>query len=153
MNRSPKRDVAVGIFVLAGLVSLLVLSFDVGGQVLGESYGLNLTAHFDELGGLKSRSVVTISGVKVGQVGKIALDDDYRAAVQLDLEAGLKLPVDTSASIVTAGLLGDRYVILQPGAEEQFLKSGDTIGITESAVLLERLIGKLVHDTDLGGSK
>lgn len=147
MKRSPKRDLAVGLFVLAGIGALLFLSFDVGGQVFGRTYGLNLTAHFDELGGLKPRSEVTISGVKVGQVGNISLDENYRAAVELDLDRGLKLPVDTSASIVTAGLLGDRYVLLQLGAEDALLKSGDTIGFTESAILLERLVGKLVHGT------
>ena len=150
MKASPKRDLAVGLFVLAGIGALLFLSFDVGGQVFDYTYGLSLTAHFDELGGLKPRSEVTISGVKVGQVHSIALDEDYRAAVELDLERGLKLPVDTSASIVTSGLLGDRYVLLQLGAEEELLRPGDTIGITESAVLLERLVGKLVHGSATG---
>jgi len=153
MKRSPKRDLTVGLFVLVGLACILVLSFDVGGQVIGERNGLDLIAHFDELGGLKTRSVVTISGVKVGQVSSISLDEDYRAQVVLDLEPDLKLPTDTSASIVTAGLLGDRYVILQPGAEDNLLRPGDTITFTESAVLLERLIGKLVHNADLGEGK
>jgi len=93
---------------------------------------------------------VVISGVKVGQVASIALDDNYRARVKMDLDARLKLPIDTSASIVTSGLLGDRYVSLQLGGEPETLKPGDRIAMTESAVVLERLIGKLVYGGDRG---
>jgi phospholipid/cholesterol/gamma-HCH transport system substrate-binding protein len=99
---------------------------------------------------LKARAPVVNSGVKVGQVAGIGLDEHYRARVTLDVDRTLKLPVDTSASIVTAGILGDRYVSLQLGGETDILKSGDEIGFTESALILERLIGKLVHNTDLG---
>ena len=81
----------------------------------------------------------------------IDLDEtSYRARVTLDLDRGLALPVDSSASIMTAGILGDRYISLQLGGEEQLLKAGDQIGFTESAVLLERLIGKLVYSGDRG---
>jgi phospholipid/cholesterol/gamma-HCH transport system substrate-binding protein len=92
-----------------------------------------------------------ISGVKVGAVESIGLADDYRAKVVLNLDPTLKLPTDTTASIVTSGVLGDRYVSLQPGAEETMLKSGDQIEFVESAVILERMIGKLIHNTDVGG--
>jgi phospholipid/cholesterol/gamma-HCH transport system substrate-binding protein len=87
--------------------------------------------------------------VKVGQVRSITLDRDYRARVDLDVDAGLKLPVDTTASIMTSGLLGDRYVSLQLGGEQDLLKPGDKITFTESAVVLERVLGKLVYS---GGS-
>jgi phospholipid/cholesterol/gamma-HCH transport system substrate-binding protein len=80
----------------------------------------------------------------------ITLDDTYRAQVGLELQKDLKLPVDTTASIMTSGLLGDRYISLQLGAEQATLKAGDEIAFTESAVILERLIGKLVYSADRG---
>ena len=147
MSRSPTRDVLVGLFVLAGLGALAYLSVSVGG--LSYDGGFHLFAAFDQTGGLKPRAPVVISGVKVGQVTSITLDENYRARVALDLEPNLELPVDTTASIVTAGVLGDRYVSLQLGGEEESLKPGDEITFTESAVILERLIGKLIHSTDV----
>ena len=86
----------------------------------------------------------------MGQVQAITLGDDFRAHVELGLDPRLKLPKDTSAAIVTSGVLGDRYVSLQPGGEETVLQSGDEIAFTESAVILERLIGKLVHNVGDG---
>jgi phospholipid/cholesterol/gamma-HCH transport system substrate-binding protein len=155
VSRSPGRDLLVGFFVLLGLAALAYLSLAVGGLSRQGPGGFVLTADFDELGGLKTRAPVVISGVKVGQVRSIALGDDYRAHVTLDLDPRLRLPKDTSASIVTAGLLGDRYISLQLGGEADPLKPGDAIAFTESAVLIERLLGKLVHSTDVGsdGSK
>ncbi len=150
MNRSPGRDLLVGLFVLAGLAAIAYLSFAVGGLSFNETGGLVLSADFDEIAGLKPRSQVVISGVKVGQVTSIELAADDRARVTMDVDATLKLPSDTSASIVTAGLLGDRYISLQPGGDDTLLKAGDTITFTESAVILERLIGKFVHNSDVG---
>jgi phospholipid/cholesterol/gamma-HCH transport system substrate-binding protein len=80
----------------------------------------------------------------VGQVTQIALDDTYRARVDLDLDSTVKLPVDSSAAIVTAGILGDRYIQLTPGAEDEMMKPGEQIAYTESALVLERLIGKFL---------
>jgi phospholipid/cholesterol/gamma-HCH transport system substrate-binding protein len=88
--------------------------------------------------------------VKVGQVEGVTLDKNTRARVRLNLDKTLNVPTDTTASIVTSGILGDRFISLQLGGEEQFLKSGEEISFTESAVLLERLIGKLIHNTDTG---
>jgi phospholipid/cholesterol/gamma-HCH transport system substrate-binding protein len=152
VSRSPGRDLLVGVFVLLGIGALAYLSLAVGGLSRRGPNGFLLTADFDELGGLKTRAPVVISGVKVGQVRSIALGDDYRAHVTLDLDPQLHLPKDTSASIVTAGLLGDRYISLQLGGDPAQLKSGDAIAFTESAVLLERLLGKLVHSTDVAGN-
>jgi len=149
MHRSPVRDFVVGLFVLAGLGAIAYLSMNVGGLSFNRGAGLILYAAFDQIGGLKPRAPVVISGVKVGQVDSIALDKNFRARAQLDLRADLQIPTDTSASIVTSGLLGDRYISLQLGGEEKYLKSGDDIAITESAVILERLIGKLIHNTDV----
>jgi phospholipid/cholesterol/gamma-HCH transport system substrate-binding protein len=145
MSRSPLRDFLVGVFVLIGLGAVAYLSMTIGGLSYGGPGGLVLYADFDQTGGLKPRAPVVIAGVKVGQVRAIALDGSYRARVKMDLDDRLKLPVDTSASIVTSGILGDRYVSLQLGGEEEILKSGETIAFTESAVILERLIGKLVQ--------
>ncbi|MFQ5665049.1 MAG: outer membrane lipid asymmetry maintenance protein MlaD [Candidatus Binatia bacterium] len=149
MNRSPVRDFVVGLFVLAGLSAVAYLSVTVGGlSLLSGQGGLILYAPFDQIGGLKSRAPVVISGVKVGEVESITLGEDYRARVKMVLQPTLKLPVDTSASIVTAGLLGDRYISLQLGGEDRDLKSGDEIRFTESAILLERLIGKLIYGSN-----
>lgn len=143
----------VGLFVLAGLAAIAYLSFAVGGLGFNGAGGLTLTADFDEIAGLKPRAQVVISGVKVGQVTSITLNDDSRARVTMDLDASLALPSDTSASIVTAGLLGDRYISLQLGGEDTLLTSGDQITFTESAVILERLIGKFVHNSDVGNAE
>ena len=145
MSRAPVRDLLVGLFVLAGLGAVAYLSFSVGGLSYGGPPRMPLYADFDEIGGLKPRAQVVISGVKVGQIGSIRLDQGYRARIQLDVDAALKLPIDTSASIMTAGLLGDRYVSLQVGGDVKLLQPGDQITMTESAVVLERVIGKLIY--------
>ena len=152
MTRSSTRDFLVGLFVLAGLGAIAYLSLRVGGLSYNGSGGLILYASFDQTGGLKPRARVEISGVKVGQVTSITLDGNFRARAQLNLDPNLKLPTDTSASIMTAGLLGDRYVSLQLGGEEEYLKPGDQVAFTESAVILERLIGKFIHSADIGSS-
>lgn len=140
------RDLLAGIFVLVGIAAIAVLAFRIGANPLLDRGGLRIYAVFDQTGGLKMRAPVEIAGVKVGQVTDITLSPDFRARVALDLSDGLQLPVDTSASIVTAGVLGDRYVSLQLGGDDRILGPGDEISFTESAVILERLIGKLVHN-------
>src|SRR5215813_5695888 len=122
MTRSPVRDSLVGVFMLMGLGALAYLSLSVGGLSFGKTGGLEVYGDFDELGGLKTRAPVVISGVKVGQVSSILLNENFRARVTMDLDDRLKLPVDTSASIMTSGLLGDRYISLQVGGEDKFLK-------------------------------
>jgi phospholipid/cholesterol/gamma-HCH transport system substrate-binding protein len=150
MQASPVRDFVVGLFVLAGLAALAYLTFQVGGLSYRVPGGLVLYAAFDDIGGLKERAPVTISGVKVGQVAGISLEPVLmRARVRLDLDASLKLPVDTWARIRTSGVLGDQFVALDPGGEEDILSSGDTIEATESAISLEGLIGKFVNDAEL----
>jgi phospholipid/cholesterol/gamma-HCH transport system substrate-binding protein len=153
MSRSPTRDFVVGLFVLAGLGAIAYLSMNVGGFSLRRDGGLVVYAAFDQTGGLKARAPIVISGVKVGQVDSIVLDKNFRARAELNLERNLQIPVDSSASIVTSGLLGDRYISLQLGGEDKYLKSGDEITMTESAVILERLIGKLIHNTDVQKSE
>lgn len=149
MHRNPTRDFIVGLFVLVGMAAIAYLSFSIGGLRLGGNNGLYLYATFDQIGGLKPRAKVEISGVRVGQVEAIDLDKDLRARVALNLESQLKLPIDTTASIVTAGLLGDQYISLQIGGEEEVLAPGDEITFTESAVILERLIGQFIHSSNV----
>jgi phospholipid/cholesterol/gamma-HCH transport system substrate-binding protein len=150
MDRSPVRDMIVGVFVLAGLGALTWLSMSVGGFTWHSRGGFRLSADFDETGDLKVRAPVVIAGIRVGEVSGLGLDKNDRARVDMDLDPALQLPVDTTASIVTAGVLGDRYIELQPGGDETLLKNGDQITFTESAVILERLIGQLVYGVTHG---
>jgi len=150
MERSATRDFLVGLYVLGGMLAIGYLSISIGGFSWRHAEVLKLSAAFDEIGGLTKGAPVVIAGVKIGEVSTISLQDDFRAKVQMDLDATLKLPTDTSASIVTAGVLGDRYIELQPGGDEKLLKSGDQITFTESAVILEKLIGQFLYGTAKG---
>jgi phospholipid/cholesterol/gamma-HCH transport system substrate-binding protein len=150
MQSSRRRDLGVGLFVLVGIAALAYLSVQVGGLSYTGPGGLRLIADFDEVGGLGARAPVRIAGVTVGQVVSVGLDDDLRARVVLDVDRHLQLSVDTVASIRTDGLLGDQYVSLEPGGDEALLESGEVISFTESALNLEKLIGRFVHDTELG---
>jgi phospholipid/cholesterol/gamma-HCH transport system substrate-binding protein len=146
MRESAGRDVAVGFFVLIGLVAVAYLSATLGGVSYRGPGGFELVAKFDEIGGLKPRAPVVIGGVKVGQIERIELNGDLRPQVRLSIDPGVRLPSDTSASILTSGVLGDQYIALDPGAEEAVLQDGDEIQYTQSAVILERLIGKVVDN-------
>ena len=147
MQPSPVRDLTVGLFVLAGLASIAYLSVQVGG--LQGAHGFHIFATFDQIGGLRSRAPVVISGVQVGQVSSIELDKYLRARVELDIDPAIELPVDTSAAIMTEGVLGNKFVALEPGGEDELLQSGEDVAFTESAILLERLIGKFVNNAGL----
>jgi phospholipid/cholesterol/gamma-HCH transport system substrate-binding protein len=153
MQASPVRDFAVGIFVLAGLAAVAYLSIQVGGLSYKGPGGLILYAAFDEIGGLKPRAPVSISGVKVGQVSSVGLDKNLRARVEMDIDSSIELPIDSSAGIRTAGLLGDQFIELEPGAEDQMMKSGEEFSFTENALSIERLIGKFVNNAGLDKDK
>jgi phospholipid/cholesterol/gamma-HCH transport system substrate-binding protein len=150
MQSSATRDFIVGLFVLGGLAAVFYLSTNLGGLSYTGDTGFELVAIFDDIGGLSQRSPVKISGVKVGQVAEIALDEDLRARVALDLDPGLELPIDSSAAIRTAGLLGDQFVSLEPGAEDELLAPGEIFTFTESALSLDELVGRLVHGDAFG---
>jgi phospholipid/cholesterol/gamma-HCH transport system substrate-binding protein len=150
MQSSPLRDLIVGLFVGVGLLAMGYLSLNLGGFSLAPEDSVELHATFNQIGGLAERAPVVISGVRVGRVKHIALADDLRARVTFEVNAGLELPVDTSASIRTAGLLGDQFIELEPGAEDDLLGNGGEIGFTESALSIESLVGQLVHDAGLG---
>ncbi|MBW1885640.1 MAG: outer membrane lipid asymmetry maintenance protein MlaD, partial [Deltaproteobacteria bacterium] len=137
--KSSQTDLIVGAFVLLGLGAIAYLSLQVGGMSYTGPGGFKVVATFDEIGGLTSRAPVVISGVKVGQVTSISLDDDLRAEVVLDVRPGLELTVDTSASIRTSGLLGNQFISLEPGGEIDLLADGESVDFTESALNLEKL--------------
>jgi len=150
MQRSPIRDLVVGLFVLFGLASIAYLSIQVGGLYYSGPSGFKLIATFDEVGDLKPRAAVVIAGVKVGQVVSIKLDTILRARCELDVDPSLGLDIETSAAIMTAGLLGEKFVALEPGGSDEMLESGDEISRTVSALSIENLVGKFVNDADLG---
>lgn len=140
-----RLEFGVGAFILMGFACALALAFastDARGRVSGERYALK--ARFSNLGELKVRAPVKVSGVKVGEVASITLDPErFDAIVMMDVarDAGA-LPADSSASIYTSGLLGERYVGLTPGGDTETLGDGDEIVLTQSAIVLEQLIGK-----------
>ena len=139
------RQTAVGIFVLLGLVCVAYLTIKLGRMELFETKGFELNARFNSVSGLRVGADVEMAGVPVGRVAAITLDDDpmqRQALVRMVLDRDLKLSTDTIASIKTSGLIGDKYVNLQPGGLDDVLASGDMLEETESAVDLESLIGK-----------
>jgi len=147
MERST-MDLWVGIFVIIGFGALLFLALKVGNLSVGTT-GATYTviARFDNIGGLKGRAPVRASGVVVGRVSAIAFDNTrYEANVIVTLDAKYKFPKDTTASILTSGILGENYVGLDAGGDSEMLKDGDKIQITQSAVVLERLIGQFLFD-------
>jgi len=142
-----RRDLAVGVFVLIGLLALLFLALkagNMGGFAIGPSY--QLRAKFDNIGGLKVRAPVKSAGVVVGRVVSIRLDPKtYQAEVILSLDLGVVFPKDSSARILTSGLLGEQYIGLEAGAQEQNLGDGSEIKMTQSAVVLESLISQFLY--------
>ena len=137
----------VGMFVAAGILGLAMLAFKVGNLTSADVLdGYAITARFDNVGGLKVKAAVTMAGVRIGRVSAISFDDNtYQAVVTMDIDGRYKnIPKDSSASILTSGLLGDQYVGIEPGGDETYLKSGDTIIRTQSALVLEKLIGQML---------
>jgi phospholipid/cholesterol/gamma-HCH transport system substrate-binding protein len=146
MERST-LDLWVGLFVCAGIVALLVLAFKVsnaGSTLRGPTY--TLIAQFDNIGGLKPRAPVRSAGVVVGRVAAITFDSErYVARVMMTVDQNYRFPKDTTASILTSGLLGEQYIGLDAGGDTENLAEGDTIRLTQSAVVLEKLIGQFLY--------
>ncbi len=145
-------EIAVGFFVALGLAALVMLAMQVSNlTVIGSNNGYFLNARFDNVGGLKVRSPVVMAGVRVGQVQNLGLDGDtFEAIVTFSVDAQYRLPLDTGASIMTSGLLGEQYVLLEPGGEETMLKDGDEIKLTQSAMMMERVIGQFLFNKAAG---
>jgi phospholipid/cholesterol/gamma-HCH transport system substrate-binding protein len=147
MERST-LDLWVGLFVCAGIAALLILALKVGnmGSVGLGSETYTLYANFDNIGGLKPRAPVKSAGVVVGRVARIAFDNErFNARVELSVEKRYKFPKDTNASILTSGLLGEQYIGLDAGGDTATLANGDTIKLTQSAVVLEKLISQFLY--------
>jgi phospholipid/cholesterol/gamma-HCH transport system substrate-binding protein len=148
MDRAKIIEVTVGIFVAGGLAALFVLAMKVSNlSTFTDDEGYELIARFDNVGGLKVRSPVSVAGVRVGRVGGIDYDNTTFEAVDR-MRIGKRydqFPEDTSAQIYTAGLLGEQYVALEPGGAEALLGDGDTIGLTQSALVLEQIIGQFLY--------
>jgi len=144
----------VGVFVVAGMAALFMLAMKVSNiSTLNDNNGYEVTAYFENVGGLKVRSPVTASGVNVGRVADIRYDDKlFEALVTLKLDRNYHLPVDSSASIFTSGLLGEQYVGLEPGGATDDLKNGDRIKITQSALILEQIIGRVLFSKAAEGN-
>ena len=141
-------EVSVGLFVAVGMAALFMLAMKVSNlATYGGDEGYVVSARFDNIGGLKVRSPVSASGVRVGQVVAIEYDSEgYEARVSMSIDPQYdKFPVDTAASIMTSGLLGEQFVGLQPGAEEDFLAAGSEIELTQSALVLEQIIGQFLY--------
>lgn len=140
----------VGLFLVLGILGLLFLALKASNllsMTTGQTY--SVTALFDDIGGLKPRAAVRSAGVLVGRVREIGFDDTrYQAVVVLDLDRSVQFPKDSSAQILTSGLLGEKYIGLQPGAEEEMLKDRDRIQMTQSAVVLENLISQFLYNRD-----
>jgi phospholipid/cholesterol/gamma-HCH transport system substrate-binding protein len=141
-------DLWVGIFVVIGIGALFFLALRVGNVSsvdLTDAY--TVRGQFDNIGGLKVRAPVKSAGVVVGRVNSIRFDtDSYRAVVEMTIAREFDFPRDTIASILTSGLLGEQYVGLDPGGDVENLANGDTLQLTQSAIVLEKLIGQFLFD-------
>jgi phospholipid/cholesterol/gamma-HCH transport system substrate-binding protein len=144
--QSSRYDAWVGFFVLIGGAALLFLALKAGNLLsLNFDDTYQVSARFDNIGGLKARAAVKSAGVVVGRVESISFDDKtFQAKVVINLHKGTLFPKDSSAKILTSGLLGEQYIGLEPGADEKNLASGDLISQTQSAVVLENLIGQFI---------
>ncbi len=138
----------VGIFVLLGFFSFLMLGFKVGNlSAGGSSSTYTVIAHFDNIGQLKERAPVRSAGVLVGRVKSVSFDPvHYNAEVQMAIDSKYHFPKDTSASVLTSGILGEQYIGLDAGGDDKMLKDGDEIKLVQGAVVLERLIGQFLFN-------
>ena len=146
MGRS-KNDIWVGLFVLIGLAALMFLALQSANLLsLNFQRGYRITANFDNIGGLKPKAAVRSAGVVVGRVARIGFDDErFQARIELDMDPRFHFPKDSSLKILTSGLLGDQYIGIEAGADDTDLAQGDRITSTQSAVVLENLIGQFIY--------
>jgi phospholipid/cholesterol/gamma-HCH transport system substrate-binding protein len=148
-------DVWVGLFVLLGAAAILFLALQAGNMSslsFAETYAV--TGKFDNIGGLKPQAPVKSAGVVVGRVGDISFDDKtYQAMVRLDLDPSYKFPKDSSLKILTAGLLGEQYIGIEPGGDTNNLVDGDRINRTQSATVLEDLINQFIYSKAAEGKE
>lgn len=140
-------DIWVGFFVIIGALGLMFLALKAGNMSsLSFEKTYSVTTRFDNIGGLKPRAPIKSAGVVVGRVGDISFDDEeFRAQVMLQIEERYKFPKDSSAKILTSGLLGEQYISIEPGGDDKNLANGDQITMTQSAMVLENLISQFIY--------
>ena len=142
-----KVEVLVGLFIAAGLLALFMLAMKVSNlNIYNDDTGYEISANFEDISGLKVKSPVTMAGVLIGRVNEINLDEKrFEAIVKIRIDSKYdSLPKDTSASIYTAGLLGEKYIGLEPGGDEENLQHNDKLKLTQSSLVLEKLISRFV---------
>ena len=142
-----KTEILVGLFIAAGLAALFMLAMKVSNlNIYNNDAGYEITANFENVSGLKVKSPVTMAGVRIGRVSDIAFDGErFEAVVKIQIESKYNtLPKDTSASIYTAGLLGEKYIGLEAGGDDVNLKDKDKLKLTQSSLVLEKLISRFV---------
>jgi len=141
-------EMLVGLFVLLGMLGLVFLAVQAANLAsFGNGDGYRLQARFDNIGGLKARAPVRSAGVTVGRIVSIKFDNQtFQGVVTMEIDKDYQFPRDTSAKILTAGLLGDQYIGLEPGGDEKNFAAGETIKQTQSAVVLENLIGQFLFN-------
>jgi phospholipid/cholesterol/gamma-HCH transport system substrate-binding protein len=147
MMTRKELDLWVGIFAVAGIGAMLFLSLKVANLASFSSADTyQIKAKFDNIGGLKVRAAVKSAGVVVGRVGEVRFDNEsFEAVVTLNLDSRYQFPKDSSAKILTSGLLGEQYIGLSPGGDSANLKGGDSLKLTQSAVVLENLISQFLY--------
>src|SRR5258708_25355382 len=150
MYASRTTQFIVGIFAILGIVALAILSLSLGKIPLFPPPGYNLFASFDNISGLKTGDQVQLAGVQIGKVVNIGIKD-YRARVALRVNEGVQIDEDAIAAIKTSGIIGDKYVSIQLGPSDHYLKDGDTIRQTQSAFVLEDAIGQLINSSSSSG--
>jgi len=156
VQENTMRDIWVGLFVVLGVAALTLLSLNVSNLLsLPSGKGYSVSAEFDNIGGLKVRAPIKLSGVVVGRVESVSIDpQSFRAVVGMNIEAKYMIfPKDSSVAIYTSGLLGEQYIGISPGAEDAVLQSGDRITLTQSAIVLETLISQFLFNKAAEGDK
>ena len=148
MHNTKTQDTLVGLFVACGIAALFFMAMQISNLSSFKKANIySISARFENSGGLKAKSPVSVAGVRIGRVAKISLDQQsYESVVEMHIESEYKLPDDSSASIYTAGLLGEQYVSIEPGGSEKFIQTNGLIDITQSAVVLEEVIGQFLFN-------
>jgi phospholipid/cholesterol/gamma-HCH transport system substrate-binding protein len=154
MNRST-IDLWVGVFVVAGIAALLFLTLKVGNLAsFSTSQAYQVSAKFANIGGLKVRAPVKSAGVVVGRIADIRFDNEsYEAVVSMTIDQQYKFPRDTTAKILTSGILGEQYVGLEAGGDDKMLEAGGSLRLTQSAVVLENLISQFLFNKAAEGNE
>ena len=153
MQNSRTVEIWVGVFVTLGFGALFALAMKVSNiAAIGGGDGYRVVAHFQNIAGLKEKAQVTMAGVAVGRVTRIVLDpDSFEARVEMTIRSEFdNIPEDTSASILTSGLLGEKYIGLEPGGSPDALQAGDELMLTQSALVLEKIISQFLFDRASG---